>query len=98
MSPRGTNWGAVDPDFRVKGAQGLRVVDSSIIVSENVKVASHSLNIGCLAAHIKWTYPGSGVRACRKCEYHNCEILVVKVATCRNLKQNNFFFRDNDNV
>ncbi|KAF7760086.1 CAZyme family AA3 [Agaricus bisporus var. burnettii] len=33
MSPHGTSHGAVDPDFRVKGTQGLRVVDASIIPS-----------------------------------------------------------------
>ncbi|KAJ3576989.1 hypothetical protein NP233_g29 [Leucocoprinus birnbaumii] len=30
MSPRGASWGVVDPDFRVKGTTGLRVVDASI--------------------------------------------------------------------
>ncbi|KXN87048.1 Choline dehydrogenase, mitochondrial [Leucoagaricus sp. SymC.cos] len=30
MSPRGASWGVVDPDFRVKGAYGLRIVDASI--------------------------------------------------------------------
>jgi choline dehydrogenase-like flavoprotein len=33
MSPRGASWGVVDPDFRVKGTKGLRVVDGSVIVS-----------------------------------------------------------------
>jgi choline dehydrogenase-like flavoprotein len=33
MSPKGANWGVVDPDFRVKGTSGLRVVDASVIVS-----------------------------------------------------------------
>lgn len=33
MSPRGAKWGVVDPDFRVKGTKGLRVVDASVIVS-----------------------------------------------------------------
>lgn len=33
MAPRGAKWGVVDPDFRVKGARGLRVVDASVIVS-----------------------------------------------------------------
>jgi hypothetical protein len=35
MSPQGAKWGAVDPDFRVKGVNGLRVVDASVIVSHS---------------------------------------------------------------
>ncbi|KAJ3563653.1 hypothetical protein NP233_g8801 [Leucocoprinus birnbaumii] len=31
MSPHGASWGVVDPDFRVKGTTGLRVVDASVI-------------------------------------------------------------------
>ncbi|KXN87042.1 Pyridoxine 4-oxidase [Leucoagaricus sp. SymC.cos] len=31
MSPRGVSWGVVDPDFRVKGTAGLRVVDASVL-------------------------------------------------------------------
>lgn len=33
MSPRNANWGVVNPNFRVKGTSGLRVVDASVIVS-----------------------------------------------------------------
>lgn len=33
MSPRGASWGVVDPDLRVKGVNGLRVIDASIMVS-----------------------------------------------------------------
>lgn len=33
MSPHGASWGAVDPDYRVKGTTGLRVVDASVFVS-----------------------------------------------------------------
>ncbi|KAF4604041.1 hypothetical protein EYR38_004463 [Pleurotus pulmonarius] len=31
MSPRGASWGVTDPDLKVKGLQGLRVVDASVI-------------------------------------------------------------------
>lgn len=33
MSPKGADYGVVDPDLRVKKVVGLRVVDSSVIVS-----------------------------------------------------------------
>jgi choline dehydrogenase-like flavoprotein len=32
MSPVGAPWGVVDPELRVKGIQGLRVVDASVFV------------------------------------------------------------------
>lgn len=35
MSPRGAGWGVLDPDFRVKGTQGLRAVDASVFVSRH---------------------------------------------------------------
>ncbi|KAF9443489.1 GMC oxidoreductase [Macrolepiota fuliginosa MF-IS2] len=31
MSPKGASWGVVDPDLRVKGVNGLRIVDASIM-------------------------------------------------------------------
>lgn len=33
MSPKGADYGVVDPDLKVKGVRGLRVVDASIMVS-----------------------------------------------------------------
>lgn len=33
MSPKGASWGVLDPDLRVKGVVGLRVVDASVFVS-----------------------------------------------------------------
>lgn len=32
MSPRGAKYGVVDPDLRVKGVNGLRVIDASVLV------------------------------------------------------------------
>lgn len=32
MSPRGAHYGVVDPDLRVKGIAGLRVIDASVLV------------------------------------------------------------------
>ncbi|GLB40800.1 putative aryl-alcohol oxidase [Lyophyllum shimeji] len=31
MSPRGAGYGVVDPDLRVKGVRGVRVVDASVL-------------------------------------------------------------------
>jgi choline dehydrogenase-like flavoprotein len=32
MSPHGAQYGVVDPDLRVKGIAGLRVIDASVLV------------------------------------------------------------------
>ena len=40
MSPKGATYGVVNPDLRVKGVSGLRIVDASILVSH--RYSSHS--------------------------------------------------------
>lgn len=32
MSPEGADWGVVDPDLKLKGANGVRIVDASVLV------------------------------------------------------------------
>jgi choline dehydrogenase-like flavoprotein len=32
MSPKGAKWGVVDPDLRVKGVKGVRIVDAGVLV------------------------------------------------------------------
>jgi choline dehydrogenase-like flavoprotein len=34
MSPKDADWGVVDPDLKLKGAQGVRVVDASVLVRQ----------------------------------------------------------------
>lgn len=39
MSPKGADWGVVDPDLTVKGVTGLRIVDLSVVVSRKYSSA-----------------------------------------------------------
>jgi choline dehydrogenase len=36
MAPHGAEWGVVDPDFKVRGIKGLRIVDASVVVSSHI--------------------------------------------------------------
>ena len=38
MSPKCAHWGVVDPDLKVKGVEGLRIVDGSVLVSITIRV------------------------------------------------------------
>jgi choline dehydrogenase-like flavoprotein len=44
MSPQGAQWGVVDPDLKVKGVEGLRIVDGSVIVSLIFSLRSRHLS------------------------------------------------------
>jgi choline dehydrogenase-like flavoprotein len=36
ISPKGASWGVVEPDLKVKGVDGVRIVDASILVGSFV--------------------------------------------------------------
>lgn len=44
MSPRGARWGVTDPDLKVKGVRGIRIVDASVIV-ESLSFSSLSAEL-----------------------------------------------------
>ena len=63
MSPQNASWGVVDPDFRVKGTRGLRVVDASVIVSRIFLKGALNLSLLVSSANgTQWAYTSTRVR------------------------------------
>lgn len=65
MAPHGAEWGVVDPEFRMRGFTGLRIVDASVIVSHNFLLTWPSHIFLPAAVCYEWTYPSACVRYCR---------------------------------
>jgi len=79
MSPRGANWGVVDPDHRVKGTNGLRVIDLSVLVGIFVYGYSISFIHVAQAEYSKWTYPSAGLCPCGAGECNNQKNMEVSM-------------------
>ena len=80
MSPRGANWGVVDPDHRVKGTNGrLRIIDLSVLVSTFV----YGYSIGSIyvaqAEYSKWTCPSARLCPCGAGECNNQKSMEVSL-------------------
>lgn len=56
MSPGNASWGVVDSRLRVKGTEGLRVVDASVFVSVHTYQFSDEPFIVLTAYHSRLTY------------------------------------------
>jgi len=65
MSPKNANWGVVDPDFRVKGTTGLRIVDASVLVSFFRCRCEITAERCLIALPPKWSSASGSVRVCR---------------------------------
>lgn len=68
MSPQNAKYGVVDPDLRLKGADGIRVVDASVLVRALVafEVSMLAELFPALAIHPGWSYSSSCLRCCRE--------------------------------
>jgi hypothetical protein len=72
MSPKGAQFGVVDPDLTLKGAVGLRVVDASVLVSAVVDFGDDvwrsllmcTVFLGFLAVYAGCAYAGFGLCCC----------------------------------
>ena len=78
MSPRGAKWGVVDPDHRVKGTNGLRVIDVSVLVSTFVYGYSIGFIYVAQAEYSKRTYSSTRLCPCRAGECDNQKSMAIR--------------------
>lgn len=84
MSGPNASWGVVNPDFRVKGTSGLRIVDASIFVSCWFRFTPISPNLNFFylpAVCAERAHTSPCVRNCRACERSDCT--KVEVRRCK---------------
>lgn len=81
MSPKGAEYGVVDPDLKVKKVSGLRVVDGSVMVRRKDRIRGGKrfelMEIVSVAIHHLLAHPGSCLRNCRTSIRHDSGKLEV---------------------
>lgn len=64
MSAKGAKTGVVDPDLKVKGVSGLRIVDASVFVSLNDELPMAYADVFAIAYQLQRSPAGSRIRLC----------------------------------
>lgn len=65
MTAENAGFGVVNPDFRVKGVCGLRIVDASIFVSPLFLICVTRSTLMVVAVHPEWHHSGTCLCSCR---------------------------------
>jgi hypothetical protein len=80
MSKKGASYGVVDPDLKVKGVTGLRIVDGSVLVSSKFLLSVRRFSHFCAAFRSKCTYSGTHLpyrRAWRRFDQEGLRSLTI---------------------